>query len=80
MLSYLKSQGLKSPYRVKRLICEANDSLRLNLEGLIVLTEAASRNYVVTPIIAAMAGAKTVYAITADSQYGKAKDVYDRQF
>ena len=74
MLNYLKSQGLKNPHRVKRLIYEAVRALELDLDGLIILTEAASRNYVVTPIIAALARAETVYAVTADSQYGKAED------
>ena len=77
MLNYLKSQGLKNPFRIKTLIHEAIESLNLNLEDLIVLTEAASRNYVVTPVIAAIAGAEKVYAITTDSQYGQAKDVAD---
>ena len=75
MFEYLASQGLRSPYRVKRLIHQAIRSLELNLGGLIVLTEAASKNYVVTSIIAAMAGAKRVYAITTDSHYGEAKEV-----
>ncbi len=77
MVNYLKSQGLKNPFRTRKLIHEAIESLNLNLEDLIVLTEAASRNYVVTPIIAAIAGAEKIYAITADSQYGQAKDVAD---
>ena len=71
---YFKQQGLKNPHRVRRLIEDAIKFNKLNLTDLVVFTEAASKNYVVTPIIAAMAGAK-VYAITSDSQYGKAKDV-----
>jgi len=73
-IDYFKQQGLKNPYRVKRLIEDAIKFNKLDLTGLVVFTEAASRNYVVTPIIAGMAGAK-VYAITYDSPYGKAKDV-----
>jgi|LGVF01.1.fsa_nt_gb hypothetical protein len=73
-IDYLEQQGLKNPYRVKRLIEDAIKFNKLDLTDLVVFTEAASRNYVVTPIIAAMAGAK-VYAITSDSKYGKAKDV-----
>lgn len=73
-IDYLKQQGFKNPYRVRRLIEDAIKFNKLDLTNLVVFTEAASRNYVVTPIIAAMAGAK-VYAITSDSPYGKAKDV-----
>lgn len=71
-IEYLKQQGLKNPYRVRRLIEDAIKFNQLDLTGLVVFTEAASKNYVVTPIIAAMARAK-VYAITSDSPYGKAK-------
>jgi len=73
-IDYFKQQSLKNPYRVRRLIEDAIRFDKLDLTDLVVFTEAASRNYVVTPIIAAMAGAK-VYAITFDSPYGKAKDV-----
>ena len=73
-IDYLKQQGLKNPYRVRRLIEDAIKFNNLDLTNLVVFTETASKNYVVTPTIAAMAGAK-VYAIISDSQYGKAKDV-----
>jgi hypothetical protein len=46
----------------------------LNLENRIVLTEAASGNYVVTPIIAALAGAEVV-AFTKDSSFGSTKEI-----
>lgn len=69
-------QGLANPKRVRRLIEDSIKFNNLDLTGLIVFTEAASRNYVVTPIIAAKAGAK-VYAITSDSPYGKAKGIED---
>lgn len=46
----------------------------LNLKDKIVFTEAASGNYVVTPIIAALADAK-VYAYTKDSKYGSVEEV-----
>ena len=45
----------------------------LDLNGLTVLTEAATREYAVTPIIAAAAGAR-VYAFARDSEWGKAED------
>lgn len=74
MIDYFKNQGITNPFRVKELINEAIKLNNLDLTDLIVFTEAASKNYVVSPIIAAMAGAK-VYAVTMDSQYGKAKDI-----
>ena len=46
----------------------------LNLADRIVLTEAATGNFVVTPIIAALSGAE-VYAITKKSKYGSVEDV-----
>jgi hypothetical protein len=47
---------------------------KLNLLGKTVLTEAASGNYVVTPIIAAVAGAKVI-AITKKSKYASVNEV-----
>ena len=44
---------------------------------MIVLTEAASKNYVHTPVIAALADADKVYAVTRDSIYGKASEIAD---
>lgn len=53
---------------------ERIEALELNLEGLTVLTEAASGPYIVTPVIAALAGAK-VYAYAKNSVYGTAVEV-----
>lgn len=50
-------------------------ALRLNLSGKTVLTEAASGAYVVTPVIAALAGAK-VFAFCKDTSYGKTADIF----
>jgi hypothetical protein len=47
----------------------------LQLHGTTVLTEAATGAYVVTPILAAMAGAEKVYAIAKDSRYGTIEQV-----
>lgn len=74
MIDYFRQQGILNPYRVRELIDEAIKFNDLDLNGLTVLTESASKNFVVTPIIAAKAGAK-VYAITSDSKYGKAKNI-----
>jgi hypothetical protein len=57
--------------KIKKSISKFN----LDLEDKIVLTEAATGNYVITPIIAALAGAKKVYALTKDSKYGSVKEV-----
>ena len=63
--------------KVKRLIEEFTAALNLDLSGLVVLTEAASGNYVFAPLIAAMAKAEKVIAVTKDSKYEKAKNIID---
>ncbi len=55
-------------------IHQAIQKLNLNLNGKSVLTEAATGNYVVTPIIAASAGADVI-AYTKNSAYGSVEDV-----
>lgn len=50
-------------------------SLNLNLKGKVVLTEAATGAYVVTPILAALAGAK-VYAYSRATYYGSVDEVF----
>ena len=75
MIDFLKKNGLKNPTRVKKLIDEAVSFNKLDLRDLVVFTETGSNYYVTTPVIAAVGGAKKVYAITADSKYGKAIDI-----
>lgn len=70
----LKGWGMLNPARVQDLIKDAIDFYNLDLKGLTVLTETGSRYFVVTPIIAALAGAE-VCAITGDSRYGKKEDI-----
>src|SRR5437667_2240427 len=60
--------------RLHRLLWQAIDLLELNLTGARVLTEAASREYAVTPILAAAAGAE-VCALTRDSPYASVAEV-----
>ena len=48
-------------------IIKAIEKFELSLMDKVVLTEAATGNYVVTLVIAAVAGAKKVYAFTKDS-------------
>lgn len=51
------------------------ETLKLNLKGKTVLTEAASGAYIVTPVIAALAGAK-VFAFSKNTRYGKVEDIF----
>jgi len=63
--------------RISRLMKGAVVKFDLSLKGLEVLTEAATGYFMFTPIIAAVAGAAKVYALTKDSRYGKASDIRD---
>jgi hypothetical protein len=63
-----------SPIRMVRLIRDALDRCRLNLSDRVVLTEAATGPYAVTPVIAAMAGASSVYAVAKTGRYGSRTD------
>jgi hypothetical protein len=56
--------------RALALIQDAINKLRLDLSGLIVLTESGSGYFSVTPVIAASANAARVYAWTRNSIYG----------
>ncbi len=60
--------------RLEKKIIDAIKKFNLNLKGINVLTEAATGNYVVTPVIAAVAGAN-VFAFTKDSKYGDTDEV-----
>lgn len=66
---------IKNYGRTFRLIEKSINLFGLRLDNLIVLTEAASGYYSLTPIIAAMAGAKKVFAITNDSRYAPKEEV-----
>lgn len=66
---------LRDPARVRRQIEHAIDTFDLDLTGMAVLTEAASGSFVVTPLIAALAGSEHVIAVTKDSAYGRAEDI-----
>jgi hypothetical protein len=61
--------------REQRIAAECIARFDLNLTGLTVLTEAASGAYLFTPLIAALAGAERVLALTADSDYGAKEEV-----
>lgn len=68
-IEYFRTCGMINPVRSIQLIKNAISFTKLNLENITVFTEAASGEFIYTPIIAAMAGAKRVYAITDDSKY-----------
>jgi hypothetical protein len=62
----------------EQLIALMRDAIRrceLDLSGTTVLTEAASGAYSVTPVLAALAKAKRVFALTRDSRFGTVDEV-----
>lgn len=56
---------------VRNLVAE----IGLDLSGLTVLTELASKDFMLAPVIASIAGAKDVRLWGRDTRYGKAKDL-----
>jgi hypothetical protein len=63
---------------VKRLVRLARASItdmRIDLDDAVVVTEAATGAYAITPIIAALAGARHVYAFTRATRYGSVEEV-----
>jgi hypothetical protein len=62
-------------FREQLLINRIVRKLQLKLDGLTILTEVGSNNYIYTPIIAIMAGAEKVFAWTQDSKYGKGEQI-----
>jgi hypothetical protein len=68
------------PHRLAALMRTAIERCQLDLSERIVLTEAATGAYVVTPILAAMAGASHVYALTCPSRHGTVEEVKTQTF
>lgn len=64
-----------SGQRLAGLMHDAVDRCALDLTGTVVLTEAASGPYVVTPLLAALAGADRVVAVTRATRYGTVAEV-----
>jgi hypothetical protein len=62
-------------HRCLRLMRGAIDAFELDLRDLTVLTEAASGPFVVTPLLAALAGAHEVLALARDSRHGSGEEV-----
>ncbi|GMO41010.1 hypothetical protein BwSF21_52360 [Bradyrhizobium ottawaense] len=61
---------------MKRALAETG----LDMSGMTVLTEAATGAYAVTPVLAAMAGAKQVYAFTKPGRHGTVTDAKRETF
>jgi hypothetical protein len=61
--------------RLVRLMAEAVSRCRIDLKGAVVFTEAATGAYAVTPVLAALAGAEKVYALTRTTPYGTVVEV-----
>ena len=66
------------PERLALLVDRAVQSMNLDLSGATVLTEAATGAYVVTPVLAAVAGAERVNAITRTTRYGTVAEVREQ--
>jgi hypothetical protein len=64
-----------NPIRLIQLMRRAIAASRLDLSAAVVLTEAATGAYVVTPILAALSGAKHVFALTRPTVYGSVEDI-----
>jgi hypothetical protein len=64
--------------RLVNLMEQAVARCRLDLRGAVVLTEAASGPYAVTPVLAALAGAGRVYALTRSTRYGAIEEIRAR--
>jgi hypothetical protein len=67
--------GYMTASRPVKLIVQAIEKFGLDLSGLNVLTEVGSGHYKYTPIIAALAGAAEVIAITGDSKCASAAEI-----
>jgi hypothetical protein len=63
-----------SPVRLRTLMKLAVAETGLDMSGMTVLTEAATGAYAVTPVLAAMAGAKRVHAFTRPGRHGTVLD------
>jgi hypothetical protein len=66
---------LDEPAAALRLAREAIAATALDLTGIRVLTEVGTGPFVLTPLIASLAGAEQVFAVTRDCRYGSAQDI-----
>lgn len=74
----LGKAGILNPRRLITHIRDTIAHLNLDLSGLNILTEAASGPYMVTPIIASLAGAAKIMALTRDSSYASSNTVIEQ--
>jgi len=63
------------PERLTRLMRAAVRRCDLNLTDLVVFTEAASGAYAVTPVLAALGGARQVFALARSSAHGTIEEI-----
>ena len=63
------------PEHLIALMRDATRRCELDLSGTTVLTEGASGAYSVTPVLAALGGAKRVFALAGDSRFGTVDEV-----
>lgn len=61
--------------RLLKLMRAAVRRCQLDLSGTVVLTEAATGAYVVTPILAALAGARQVLAVARPTRHGSVEEI-----
>jgi hypothetical protein len=61
--------------RARHIAERSIEELKLDLGGLAVYTEAASGHYLYTPLVAALAGADSVFAVTETSHFGRREDI-----
>ncbi|BAY66044.1 hypothetical protein NIES22_61570 [Calothrix brevissima NIES-22] len=64
-----------NPHRLVSLVRQAVERCDLQLQNAIVLTEAATGAYAVTPVVAAIAKAEKVFAIARTTRYGTVEQV-----
>ena len=62
--------------RVMEGMVEAVRETALRLDGCVVMTEAATGPFAVTPVIAALAGARRVLAVGRDTRFGTASEAF----
>lgn len=69
-----RSPGAVHPERLRALVDGCIRRLELDLRDRTVLTEAATGQFALTPVIAAQAGARRVLALARDSRWGSAEE------
>jgi hypothetical protein len=76
--SVINTQPGLNHARLINLMTAAVERCRLDLAGRVVLTEAASGPYIVTPVLAALGGADFVYALTRSTPHGTVDEIRAR--